>query len=90
MKNDKPVSCEHVKCHGSGSSSHIEHSLAEMTMPKLMGEILRHCGDKVSSMRSCMCCHYAREIGRRGTAEGQLKHIQALQILEEYYKDLHY
>jgi hypothetical protein len=57
-------SCEVKGCGGAGTPEHIDHVLRAMPLRKLMGRILSHC-EELSQHHSCLCCHYAREIGRR-------------------------
>jgi hypothetical protein len=60
--------CHEVKgCGGAGTPEHIDHVLRSLPLVTLVGRMLAHCGDRgLSQHMSCMCCHYAREIGRRG------------------------
>ena len=46
----------------------IERSkmVESMTITQLVCQILMHCGNSLNQAKSCMCCSYAREIGRRG------------------------
>lgn len=73
MKNNKlgywpgqDNTCDIKDCKGSGTPEHIDHILRDMTITQLVGNILVCCGDNITPVMSCMCCHFAREIGLRG------------------------
>ena len=78
-------------CPGAGYPEHIQHSLAETPLLKLMAGIIGHCGDNISCFRSCTCCKNAIEIGRRGTPDGQYEHRKAVEAkhlyLEKKFKE---
>lgn len=81
-----PNACDMYEgCGGRGTDFHSKHTLAALPLTKLMGAILSHCGDEISPVLSCMCCHYAREIGRRGTFEGLTAHKNAVEHAEAYW-----
>jgi hypothetical protein len=78
-------SCDEVAgCKGAGTTKHIQHTLETMTLTKLMGVVLSHCGDSVSAIKSCGCSSYLEEIGRRGTPEGLTRHKKAVEAHKEY------
>jgi len=78
--------CDEVKgCKGAGSEMHIDHMLAAMSVTKLMGAVLSHCGDNYAPFLSCMCGFYLRELGERATVKGVNKHRNAVEAKKAYF-----